>query len=174
MRKLNELYNELRQVHRRLEVDLRGVREAPDYDEGNVHQSEIEIKTIGRSNNRHARKDRENRAPERSGRDGDAAVSSARISLEGSRDITVDKKRATSRAEAPNSGTLGSSAPLETLFNLAPNHTSRSGRDVLAISKKDRNSRGRRHDRMYSVDGNTEFDDSENRLTPRLQRPHRR
>lgn len=51
MRKLSELYNELRQVHRRLEADLRGVREPNDFEAEPFPGSEFEINTHGRSGN---------------------------------------------------------------------------------------------------------------------------
>lgn len=46
MRKLNDLYNELRQVHRRLEADLRGVRESEDRDPDIIDRSEMEMRTV--------------------------------------------------------------------------------------------------------------------------------
>lgn len=56
MRKLSDLYNDLRQVHKRMEQDLRGVRDNGGYDnheldDDTLPKSAIEVKTVKQSEN---------------------------------------------------------------------------------------------------------------------------
>lgn len=129
MRKLSELYSELRQVHKRLEVDLRGVREPPDYDEAErIRESAIGVQTFDKGGQR---------APSRQLVAGLARAQSkgrgqslenykrTSYSKDQIQDDTLRAGRAASSGRR-DSDECRSGAALRTLFELAPRHGSRT------------------------------------------------
>lgn len=126
MRKLNELYGELRQIHRRLEVDLQGVRETPEYDHGATDHREIEIQTLGRAGKRpisRAAQDHHERIETRV--TSRALDTSERISVQRGRECDERSRPPRPSSRAAPSHQTANSAPLDTLLALAPNRESR-------------------------------------------------
>lgn len=137
MRKLTELYSELRQVHRRLESDLRGVRDAPDYEEEGSRQ--IEMQTRGRG-------------AVTGGNEADENVEKREMGASESR---YQAKQ--SRGHAAPSPSRSNSKPLETLFTLAPNHP----RPFVLDRRQSREGGKSRRRRQHSAVGSEQGDGRE-------------
>lgn len=174
MRKLSDLYNELRQVHRRLEVDLRGVRDSKDYDHDIPRHSEMEIKTAGRSVNMRHEESREERVivhgeEEEMGRSHQA---SRKLSRMGSIEMAVDRKDQHEQVTPSRTATAGSSGVQPNVFSLAPNRGSRTSFEGRRRNARE-DGRHRRHDEQeYGEDNEEEEYNARNevRLTTRLSR----
>lgn len=151
MRKLSELYSELRQVHRRLESDLRGVRETPDYNADSFERAAIEART----RTKHAQE------AEEAGDDGrgdgikktSVPEQSEQISFQGAK-YREELGGVNSHSQAPRSPSASNSVPLETLFTLAPQHQTHPFALNRRHSKQTAKSRRRRqHSAAHSEVG---------------------
>lgn len=126
MRKLSELYSELRQIHRRLEVDLQGARETPEYDLDATDRREIEIQTLGRAGKRPTlRAAQDHHEQVDNGSTSRAPDPSERISVQHAKEYDERSRPPRSRSRAAPSHHTTNSAPLDTLFTFAANHESR-------------------------------------------------
>ncbi|KAI0566642.1 hypothetical protein FGB62_7g636 [Gracilaria domingensis] len=144
MRKLTELYNELRQVHRRLEADLRGVRDANEFEVDVVPGSEYEINTYGVSRNMSGK--------ESYGGNGEEVTGSGRGS-----EIIRDRRRTSAdyndrrdhvdHDEGSHSGARRMSTPGDVLFSFARNRSPTTNIKLSAPTKNvgGRGARRRRH-----------------------------
>lgn len=122
MRKLSELYSELRQVHKRLEVDLRGVRETTDYDEaGGVGQSAIAVQTIGHDGKRASSRPTVESIERGQGVGESARIPFPRGQIENNR-LRANRETSVGRRVSDEQH----AAALQTLFELAPRHESKA------------------------------------------------
>ncbi|CAN8077036.1 unnamed protein product [Agarophyton chilense] len=154
MRKLTELYNELRKVHRRLEADLRGVRDANEFELDAPPGSEYEINTYGRSGNMVSGDGKEiyrgddDEEVDRSTRDPELLSGRRRTSREYSDRDQID------RCEGSNIAAQRLPVPADALFNLAPNRSPTTNIRINLPSKNasSRGARRRRHPRLEIED----------------------
>lgn len=161
MRKLSELYSELRQVHRRLESDLRGVRGVSDY-EDDVGRREIEIQTQPRhtANTRLGRDDHEVNENADKRNEKRETGPSEQISHQGRRSYDAKRGASNSQSQFQGSPSPSNSVPLETLFTLAPTRPSRPFAMNRQRSKETGKARRRRqHSAIASDDGVDGLDD---------------
>lgn len=135
MRKLTELYKELRQVHRRLEADLRGVREPDDFEADPVPGSEFEINTLGRSGNADIRDTAGSRNDlEYGGRHGNRHIEGTSIRGQDGRREKYDEVP-THEIEAKANANPRELGRHEMVFDLAPNPTSKQRQRMRASSR---------------------------------------
>lgn len=159
LRKLSELYNELRQVHKRLEKDLRGVADANEYEDGINAGSEFEIHTQARSANMMAKG---RSASEQLQRRREANSIDGRSGLmdgdETNRDIKEFNENRINEGDAVRTcHTNEYESVREGFFNLVPNAPSRMTLKTQAARKRVA-VRGIRR-RRYSTDSNPDVSD---------------
>lgn len=149
MRKLNDLYSELRQVHRRLEIDLRGVRDTHELHVDRSERRTLEINTRRRKDPRTSLPIQEHHLPEKVGArvNERARDKSERISMNPAGDIEKqypEPQRESLRSSwTPRSYNSADSKSYEPLFALAPNHAFSLNRNISREPRKEATRRSR-------------------------------
>lgn len=170
-------------MHRRLEVDLRGVRDKAGFDEAVVGErggrSEVEVQTVERSRNRERRvesgwRDVEVETTERIGLSGLGTEHELENEngdgIEMRREVgrsSLELERRTRRlSDAPNSGRIGR-ANVDGLFTIAQPQV-RAGRPAFEIAERARRGAGRerrRRERRFAGEGEGEYGEVGNRMS---------
>lgn len=166
MRKLSELYSELRQVHKRLEIDLQHGHNSAEFEAEGVGRSEVQIQTLRRSENRMDR-----RGENREELEDEGNGIRARTDREGYKE---GHRRYEKEHIARCSSTAGSSGPQERLFTIAPKQGPRPGFGHHGRRKNVVAKAGRRRERSENSETATDYEQVENRLTTRPSRTNRR
>lgn len=153
MRKLSELYSELRQIHKRLEVDLRGIREPPDYEAVEaVGQSAVEVQTLPNTGHHHQRSrdgvnplDREQVKGHIRGQ-ASKRKDSAQISYPGGRTREIRGMSASSvpASSSRRGGDRRHTSQVNPLFELAPKHES----NAFELLRRDSSGAGKNRRRV--------------------------
>lgn len=121
MRKLNELYTELRQIHKRLEVDLRGGRASHEHDVDASKYGAMEINTRRRG---------DHRSPIQTSRPPNSEVRDTRANdrpVDKSERISMNpaggpQRKDVERQRHSRLGSRADSQSFDPLYALAPNH----------------------------------------------------